>query len=111
MKHLLLCTCTVILSVHLVLSLVDQSPKYYYEPVVLTGNDLPELIGSKIENIVAYRHDDEFEWVQIPVQIDEKHIQSWEAIKNYSDCRQVTTQIKHFLDNINNIIFVVINLM
>ena len=88
--YLFLCAFYVILSPYLVLSLVDKSSKYYYEPVVLTGNDLPELIGSKIENIVAYRHDDEFEWVQIPVQIDEKHIQSWEAIKNYSDCRQET---------------------
>ena len=99
MKHILLCTCTAILSLHLVVSLVDESSKYYYEPVVLTGNDLPELTGSNIQNIVAYRHD-EFEWIQIPVQIDEKHIQSWEAIKNYSDCRQVTTIfIKYFFYN------------
>ena len=90
MKHLLLLSCsTFILSLHLVSSLVDEFSKYYYEPVVLTGDDLPELIGSNIQNIVAYRHD-EFEWIQIPVQIDEKHIQSWEAIKNYSDCRQET---------------------
>ena len=87
--YILFCSFSIILSLHLVASLVDESSKYYYEPVVLTGDDLPELIGSNIQNIVAYRHD-EFEWIQIPVQIDEKHIQSWEAIKNYSDCRQET---------------------
>ena len=88
--YILFCSFSIILSLHLVLSLVDQSSKYYYEPVVLTGNDLPELIGAKIQNIVAYQHN-EFEWIQIPIQIDEKHYQSFETIKNYSDCRQVPT--------------------
>ena len=64
---------------------LDSDSKYYYEPVVLTGNDLPELLGVNIEEIVAFQYYDE--WIQIPIQIDEKHIQNWEVIKNNSDCR------------------------
>ena len=62
--------------------------KYNYEPVVLTGSDIPELIGKEIKRIVAYEYSN-FAWTQIPIQIDERHIQSFEVIKKNSDCRYV----------------------
>jgi len=39
------------------------------EPVVLTGADVPSLIGTTPGRVVAFRYDGE--WVLIPVQIDE----------------------------------------
>lgn len=59
-----------------------------YDPVVLAGSDLPELIGAKIDAIVAFQLDGDGNWNQIPVQIDERHVQSWDVIKK-GDCRQV----------------------
>jgi hypothetical protein len=63
-----------------------------YDPVVLTGAELPELIGATIPSIVAFEHRpssnlDE-NWIQIPLQIDERHLQNWENIKN-GDCRLI----------------------
>ena len=59
---------------------------YFYDPVVIVGQDLPEFIDIPVGEIVAFRYDG-FEFVQIPSQIDEKHEQDWEVIKNNADCR------------------------
>lgn len=61
-----------------------------YDPVVLKGSDLPELLGIKVEFIVAfqlnYTNNKVSNWTQIPIQIDEMHVQDWEIIK-HGDCR------------------------
>ena len=72
------------------LSLHSDSP-YYYDPVVIVGSDLTEFNEIPIHEIVAYRYDG-FEFTPIPSQIDEKHEQNWELIKNNSDCRYTTVQ-------------------
>jgi hypothetical protein len=54
------------------------------QPVESTGGDLPELIGWDVNTIVAFTFDKD--WQQIPVQIDQRHIQRWEVIKP-EDCR------------------------
>ena len=69
-------------------SLHSDSP-YYYDPVVIVGSDLREFNEIPIHEIVAYRYDG-FEFAPIPSQIDEKHEQNWELIKNNSDCRYST---------------------
>ena len=46
-------------------------------PVVLTGADLPGLVGAAPARIVAYSHDrvdGQPQWTQIPVQIDERKV-------------------------------------
>lgn len=46
-------------------------------PVVLTGADLPDLVGAAPGAIVAFRHrlvDDQPQWTQIPVQVDERKV-------------------------------------
>lgn len=63
----------------------------WYDPVVLTGSDLPELIGAQIDSIVAFQQDENGNWNQIPIQIDERHIQYWDVIKK-GDCRQAAAE-------------------
>ena len=41
------------------------------DPVVLTGADVPRLVGVKPGKIVAYRYYDG-SWLQVPVQVDER---------------------------------------
>ncbi len=54
------------------------------DPVVLKGEVLPNIMGQDPSRILAYRWTgSEFE--QIPVQIDEMHVQMWDTIKN-GDC-------------------------
>lgn len=46
-------------------------------PVVLTGQDLPTLVGTAPGRIVAFRHnlvDGQPRWTQIPVQIDQRKV-------------------------------------
>ena len=46
-------------------------------PVVLTGGDLPELVGAAPARIVAFRHarvDGQPKWTQIPVQVDQRKV-------------------------------------
>ncbi|MCA9734302.1 MAG: hypothetical protein H6696_03935 [Deferribacteres bacterium] len=44
-----------------------------YEPVVLTGAQLPDIIGSAIEEIAGFRYSKaQNTWTQIPVQVDER---------------------------------------
>ena len=57
-----------------------------YDPVVMNGNDLYELIGVKPESIVGFRYEDNGKWTQVPIQVDEMHMQDWSVIKN-GDCR------------------------
>ena len=42
-----------------------------HEPAVLTGADVPGLVGVEPGDIVAFRHD-EAGWVPVPVQVDER---------------------------------------
>jgi len=47
------------------------------EPHVLTGADLPTLVGTSPSRIVAFRHtgvNDTAAWTQIPVQVDERKV-------------------------------------
>lgn len=50
------------------------------EPVVLLGSDLPDIAGVAPANIVAFRFD--VDWVQIPVQIDERAVVDFGTIYN-----------------------------
>ena len=46
-------------------------------PVVLTGADLPALVGTAPGRIVAFRHarvDGQPQWTQIPVQVDQRKV-------------------------------------
>ena len=46
-------------------------------PLVLTGADLPDLVGAAPGDIVAFRHrpvNDAPEWHQMPVQVDERKV-------------------------------------
>jgi hypothetical protein len=47
------------------------------EPVVLTGADLPSLVGTSPDRIVAFAHDRPNStptWTQIPVQVDQRKV-------------------------------------
>ncbi len=59
-----------------------------FDPVVLAGSDLPELISKPIDRIAGFVDDINSEevWTQIPIQIDERHYQYWDVIKD-GDCR------------------------
>ena len=63
-----------------------NDPYRLYDPIVLNGNDLYELIGADPTSIVAFKYEGNEEWTQIPIQIDEMHMQDWEIIKP-GDCR------------------------
>jgi hypothetical protein len=44
-------------------------------PVVVTGADLPQAVGADPETAVGFRWDDQAgSWVQIPIQIDQRHV-------------------------------------
>ena len=59
-----------------------------YEPIVLTGEEISSLQGAEIDEIVGFSlNSDGVTWTQIPLQIDERHMQTWDTIKNSSDCR------------------------
>ena len=58
------------------------------DPIVMNGNDLYELIGVKPEFIVGFRYESDDTWTQIPIQVDEMHVQKWEVIKP-GECRYV----------------------
>jgi len=55
----------------------------FLDPVVLTGADAPSLLGCKtcVEKLVAFAWIDG-EWMQAPVQVDERHVQDFFIIKN-----------------------------
>ena len=56
-----------------------------FDPVVFKGETLWELIGTDPKAIVGFKYSNE-NWVQIPIQIDEMHLQFWDVIKP-GDCR------------------------
>ncbi len=72
------------------------------EPVVLTGLELPELLGENPDDIIAFKFDPTSEppLHPIPVQVDERHEQDWEQIK-HGDCRffSLTFLQLHFFDH------------
>jgi len=49
------------------------------DPVVLTGADVPELIGVDPGDLVGFRYDGG--WKQIPVQVDERAVISYGAVR------------------------------
>ncbi len=51
------------------------------DPVVLTGADLPALVGLAPAQIVGWRYSGG--WQQIPVQVDERAVVDWGQIYNY----------------------------
>lgn len=51
------------------------------DPVVLTGNDVAQLIGISPNDLVAFRYD--AGWVQVPVQVDERAIVSLDNVYNH----------------------------
>ena len=50
------------------------------DPVVLTGADVPSLVGIMPGDVVAFRYDTA--WVQIPVQVDERDTKTFGAVYN-----------------------------
>lgn len=50
------------------------------DPVVLTGSDLPTLLGLALNQVVAFRYDNG--WQQIPVQIDERKVVDYRSVYN-----------------------------
>ncbi len=71
------------LVVLLALGLVAASCRYVHppfngrldQPVVLTGADVPTFLGTDPGRLVAYRlQGDPATWVQLPVQVDQRHV-------------------------------------
>lgn len=64
----------------LLVALVASACEYAYgpfvvrldQPVVLTGADIPEAVGLDPDRATLWRYSDG--WVQIPVQVDERHV-------------------------------------
>ena len=54
------------------------------DPVVLTGEDIPEMLHIIPGDIIGYKFDG-ISLVQVPIQIDEMHVQLWNNIKD-NDC-------------------------
>ncbi len=50
------------------------------DPLVLTGADVPSLIGIAPGDVVAFRYDGG--WQQIPIQVDERSFVDWGTIYN-----------------------------
>lgn len=44
------------------------------DPVVITGADVPALVGSAPGDIVAFKYTPADHWVQVPVQVDERKV-------------------------------------
>lgn len=49
----------------------DMSYQRQFEPVVMTGNNIPELIGENVSRIFAFKYEGG-SWTQIAVQVDER---------------------------------------
>jgi hypothetical protein len=61
------------------------------DPVVLEGSDLPWLLGTAVDRVVAFRYEDG--WVQIPVQIDERDQLDFGAV--YGDAPSGVTTLAY----------------
>ena len=49
-------------------------------PIVLTGAELPRLVGKARDQLVAYRFDAEARWQRVPLQVDERAVVSYSQI-------------------------------
>ena len=63
---------------------VDQPEKMEYIGLPPRNEFFNKLKGENIDLIVGFVYNSL--WVQVPIQIDEKHWQDWVTIKN-GDCR------------------------
>ncbi|NIM18861.1 MAG: T9SS type A sorting domain-containing protein [Candidatus Latescibacteria bacterium] len=52
------------------------------DPVILSGSDLPDLLGVSPGQVVAFKY--EAGWIQVPVQIDERAVVDFGAVYNES---------------------------
>lgn len=57
-------------------------PNREADPVVLTGSQVPRLLGSAPEQVVAFRWDGA--WKQVPVQVDERKVADFRVIRQRS---------------------------
>jgi hypothetical protein len=74
MLALLLPLCSLLVSATSQASTLDRDR----DPVVLTGSDLPTLLGLAPSTVVAFRY--QGGWVQIPVQIDERDVVTFNQV-------------------------------
>ena len=78
----------------------QQQPDPYSrfaDPVVLTGVDVPEVLGFKPENIVGFSYSrSSGRFTQVPVQVDEKHYQQWHVLKD-EDCWTIDRDLEHLI--------------
>jgi len=72
-----------LLTVVLVPIVEPTSSTRYLDPVVLTGADVPSFLGCVecVDQLVAFSWT-EGAWSQVPVQVDERHLQDFYYIKN-----------------------------
>ncbi len=62
------------------------------DPVVLTGAQLGDLVGVEPGDVVAYRYDTTADaWDQVPVQVDERHIEHLDQLRNGTGSSGPTT--------------------
>lgn len=53
------------------------------DPVVLTGAQVTDLVGTNPDGIVAFRwHTPNWTWQQVPVQVDERHLEFLTKMRN-----------------------------
>ena len=57
-------------------------PNREADPVVLKGADVPALIGSQPDSVVAFAYDGD--WRQIPVQVDERAVVDYPTIRQFN---------------------------
>ncbi len=56
-----------------------------FDPVVMTGAELPSFSGLDPDDLVAFRYNsDTSSWEQIPVQVDERHLEDASVLRNGS---------------------------
>ncbi|MCI0511606.1 T9SS type A sorting domain-containing protein [candidate division KSB1 bacterium] len=64
------------------------------QPVVISADSVPELLGARVNQIFAYRYSQlSNQWTQIPFQIDEK---GPEIVQNFYDSTRIDTFISYF---------------
>lgn len=51
------------------------------DPIVVTGADLPTLLGTEPGRVVAFRWDGR--WTQVPVQVDQRTMVDYAAVRNH----------------------------
>jgi hypothetical protein len=62
------------------------------DPVVLTGDQLPDLVGTVPGDVVAFRYDTGADaWEQVPVQVDERHVDFLAKLRNGTGSSGPTT--------------------